>query len=124
MAKKIIRVVFTRPNTSIVFPNGQFAAQSLAGLASLRGLAAANRTYITGSGELTCVVDHEFADASAFEANRTAIMALIPLWRTSSNSAAVDSYCTANNIVSSILEIDENVDHSGFNEITNQTVEA
>ena len=119
MAIKIIRVVFTRPNTTIEFPNVHFETQTLAGIASLRGLAQTNRSYLTGASELTCVVDHEFADASAFEANRTAIMALIPLWKTSSNSAAVDSYCGTNNIVTSILELDTAVDHSGFIEITN-----
>lgn len=120
MAKKIIRVVFTRPNLTIKFPNDEFYEQSLAGLASLRGLAQTNRSYLTGEGELTMVVDHEFADANAFESNRTAIMALIPLWKTSSNSAAVDSYCNTNNVVTSIIEVDNPVDHSGFVDITDK----
>lgn len=118
MSNKTIRVIFTRPNLGVQFPNDHFLTATKATAATFRGLAATNNSYASGGNGLLQIVDHTFDDSVAFETNRSAIMAMIPFWKNESNASEVDSYNSTYNIVINIVEVDGIIDHSSFDDIT------
>ena len=117
---KSIRVTVTRPDLGTEMPWDSFTADTMSTAATWKTTFPGNPSYLSlGFAEsLTVEVDHVITNDADLEANRSAMMALIPWWKTAENAAAVDALLAASNITFTIAETTAPVDLSGHTDIT------
>ena len=101
-----IRGTFTRTNTSTVWSMYVF----FVGLTdNINALDATGKvaTYMKGNPatDLSLTVDHYVADDAWWASNKDSLYQHIPLWKTSTNQADVDTYHTENNITVTTEEV-------------------
>ena len=114
---KAFRVEITRPDLDTQWPYEAFSSAISASSQEYVDNAWDNKTYVTGWLGLKAYVDHVFTNDSDLDDNYDTLMATLPWWKRSDNTAAVEQYIADNNISVKITVV-ENPDHSESMEVT------
>ena len=119
---KSIRITHFRTDLGVAWPMDHFESDASVAADAWKTAFPGNPSYISADvfESLTAVVDHIITNDADLETHRTAMMALLPWWKNTTNAAAVDAYMAANNLTFTITEIDAPTDTSGLRDITNR----